>query len=158
MLSERSGESDRITALELGVDDYLVKPVSSKELVLRSKALLRRSGPLADRGSRAWSLGDRRLRLDVDRHKLFADERKVSLTAAEWRVFIYLLRKEGTVASRESIMEDCFQYSADVYDRVIDTHVKNLRRKLRCSAWIETVKGFGYRFAGDPAGVGAPAP
>jgi DNA-binding response OmpR family regulator len=151
LISERNTESDRITALELGVDDFLGKPVSPREVVLRVKRLLRRSRSRDEDGSAVWRVGERAMRLDLTTHKTYLDGGRVALTAAEWRVLTFLVREGGAVASRGRIMEQCFQYSEDVYDRIVDTHVKNLRAKLGSHDWIETVKGFGYRFAGEPA-------
>lgn len=149
LISERNTESDRITAFELGADDYLAKSVSPKEVVLRAKRLLSRlrhsvSGPRA-----IWRLGERVLTLDLASHQTAIDGKLVALTAAEWKVLTCLVAADGAVASRDRVMEQCFQYSADVYDRIVDTHVKNIRSKLRSPGWIETVKGFGYRFAGE---------
>ena len=149
MISDRNSESDRITALEFGADEYLAKPVSAKEVVLHAMALLRLSHAQEEKRVEEWVLGDRRLRLEPASHRTFVDAERVMLTAAEWKILGCLVGEEGAVVSRDRVMERCFASSAEVYNRVVDTHVKNLRAKLRSPKWIETVKGFGYRFAGE---------
>jgi DNA-binding response OmpR family regulator len=153
LVSERNAESDRITALELGADDCLTKSVSPKEVAARARAILRRLQPSEAGAGASWRLGDGTLSLDLAAHQTSVDRRHVTLTASEWKVLTCLVAAEGAVLSRDRIMEKCFQYSADVYDRIVDTHVKNIRTKLRNPGWIETVKGFGYRFAGEPDGA-----
>jgi len=162
-LTARISESDRITGLELGADDYVVKPFSVKELVLRIKAVLRRGNaavavPKAcERG--AWRLDPpdsgpgsdappRRLDVDGVAHRLLHDGVQVELTAAEWKILSQLLASPGMVHSRERLLAVALDYIADGSERTIDTHVKNIRAKLGEPRWIETVRGFGYRFEG----------
>jgi DNA-binding response OmpR family regulator len=150
-LTAKASESDRITGFELGADDYVVKPFSPKELSLRVEAVLRRSGGGADRvaGSRRWSLGERILELDEAAHRATVDEAGINLTVAEWKILSYLAARSGTVVGRERLLGESLDYLvAEGSERTVDTHIKNLRSKLGNPAWIETVRGFGYRFAG----------
>ncbi|MDA3852388.1 MAG: response regulator transcription factor [Spirochaetaceae bacterium] len=149
-LSARESESDRITGFEVGGDDYMVKPFSARELVLRVSALLKR---IKNKGSRmeasGWSLGKEELILDRDSHKALLNDVDLKLTVAEWKILEYLSSENGSVIAREQILERCLEYNFEGYDRTVDTHVKNLRAKMG-SQWIETVRGYGYRFAGEP--------
>lgn len=148
-LTARIDESDKIMGFELGCDDYITKPFSPKELVLRVEALFRRSdvqGPQSS--SRSYSLGESVMVIDEDEHKLTIDGDEITLTAAEWRIVAYLASNSPNLISRAQILEECFDYSFESYERVVDTHIKNIRAKLKNEAWIETVRGYGYRFAG----------
>ncbi|NLA96872.1 MAG: response regulator transcription factor [Spirochaetales bacterium] len=148
----RVAESDRILGFELGSDDYVCKPFSSKELVLRVHALFRRIdvSVSAFRSGSTWTLGNSVLQLDEVSHMFSVDGRQVPLTAAEWRIMSYLVSNSGILITRSQILEHCFDYSFESNDRIVDTHVKNMRAKMGPlgSQWIETVRGYGYRFAG----------
>ena len=149
-MTARSEESDRILGFELGADDYISKPFSPKELVLRVAALFRRldkSGVQSD-DLMSFSEGDNSLEIDNSQHRLTINGQEVTLTAAEWRIVTYLAQNEGKLISRAQILEKCFDYSFESYERVVDTHIKNIRAKLRPGSWIDTVRGYGYRFAG----------
>ncbi len=148
-VTDRGSESDRITGFEVGGDDYIVKPFSSKELVLRVAALLKRTGtPSSRRKVQDWRLDGRVLSTDEASHKAMLDQEFLKLTAAEWKILLYLSSNRGAVVSREQILDRCLAYSFEGYDRTVDTHIKNLRAKLQNPGWIETVRGYGYRFAG----------
>ena len=152
-LTAREAESDRITGFELGADDYVVKPFSPKELVLRVQALLRRSGAAAapQGAGGCWAHGASRLCLDAAGHRAVLDETDLDLTAAEWKILEHLALNAGIVVSRERLLGESLGYAYEGSERTIDTHMKNLRAKLGDPGWIETVRGFGYRFR-DPAG------
>lgn len=149
-MTARSEESDRILGFELGADDYISKPFSPKELVLRVGALFRRMehGSVEARPEQrmSFSSGPDRLVIDIGAHRVTIDDEERPLTAAEWRILTYLAGNEGRLVSRSEILEKCFDYALDSYERVVDTHIKNIRAKLRPGAWIETVRGYGYRF------------
>ena len=148
-MTARSEESDRILGFELGADDYISKPFSPKELVLRVAALFRRldkSGVQSD-DLMSFCEGDNSLEIDNSQHRLTINGQEVTLTAAEWRIVTYLAQNEGKLISRAQILEKCFDYSFESYERVVDTHIKNIRAKLRPGEWIETVRGYGYRFS-----------
>jgi len=153
-MTARGTESDRIMGFELGGDDYIVKPFSPKELVLRVEAIFRRldhtdSG--RKQGSR-WILQNSELLFDEVSHLFSLDAQDVVLTAAEWRIISYLIANAGNLVARSQILESCFDYSFESYDRIVDTHIKNIRAKLGVlgASWVETVRGYGYRFAGQP--------
>jgi DNA-binding response OmpR family regulator len=154
-LTARTSESDRITGFELGADDYVVKPFSPKELALRVEAILRRTAAGAGAGAERLplrrNLGERVLELDEASHRALLDGRDLKLTPAEWKILKVLAVRTGTVISRERLLGESLEYlSAEGSERTVDTHVKNLRAKLGDPGWIETVRGFGYRFAGQP--------
>lgn len=131
-MTARSEESDRILGFELGADDYISKPFSPKELVLRVAALFRRldkSGVQSD-DLMSFSEGDNSLEIDNSQHRLTINGQEVTLTAAEWRIVTYLAQNEGKLISRAQILEKCFDYSFESYERVVDTHIKNIRAKL----------------------------
>jgi len=146
MLTAKSSETDRVVGFELGADDYVVKPFSVRELVLRLQALLRRKAAEPARDDEPAGFG--RLRYDPAAHRAFVDEKEVPLTALEFKLLIALHRSKGRVLSREALLSRVWEIEADVTTRTVDTHVKRLREKLgAASVYIETVRGTGYRFA-----------
>lgn len=150
MLTARGEEIDRITGLEAGADDYVVKPFSVRELKLRISAILRRSEDDVDR-KRKEPINFGPLTVDIPGHHLFADQKPIRLTALEFRLFKTLFLRRGTVQTRKDLLRDVWQIEADVVTRTVDTHVKRLRKKLgSCDHYIETVRGVGYRFATEP--------
>jgi DNA-binding response OmpR family regulator len=149
-LSARESESDRITGFEIGADDYIVKPFSSKELVLRVGAVLRRASKATQTTEGTiWKLGKDELDFDEGSHRAILNGEELKLTAAEWKILVFLSSSGNAVVSREQILDQCLEYSFDGYDRTVDTHIKNLRAKLGRPDWVETVRGYGYRFAGE---------
>lgn len=152
-LTARVDESDRILGFELGADDYITKPFSPKELVLRIQALFRRiDDSVSHSGSvMAYSEGDNQMMIDDNEHVLTINGNPISLTAAEWRIVFYLASNAPNLITRAQILEECFDYSFESYERVVDTHIKNIRAKLRPGSWIDTVRGYGYRFSGKKA-------
>ena len=149
----RSAESDRIFGFELGADDYVCKPFSAKELTLRVKALFTRIELSSSKKDSAtnWTLGSSSLRLDEESHIFSLDGEAISLTTMEWRIMSYLVANAGILITRSQILEHCFDYSFESYDRSVDTHIKNIRKKIgpMGTEWIETVRGYGYRFGGQ---------
>lgn len=153
-MTARSSESDRITGLELGADDYVVKPFSPRELVLRVNAVLRRTGAAQQPGAvperESWDLNGTELAIDRASHRTAVENREVSLTAAEWKILEYLAARPGLVVARDRLLGESLDYLiAEGSERTVDTHIKNIRAKLGDPAWIETVRGFGYRFSGS---------
>ena len=143
VLTAKGDEIDRIVGLELGADDYIPKPFSSREVVLRLKALLRRSEGHAD----PERLFAGSMTLDVEGHRLLLGAAEISITATEFRLLHLLMKRAGRVQSRDTLLSDVWGYSEDVDSRTVDTHVRRLRRKLGVeSSRIETVIGVGYRF------------
>lgn len=144
-------ESERILSFELGCDDYVEKPLSFKELSLRINAHLRRMiNTTVRNGLSSWILGKETLSLDLSSHEVFLDSKTIKVTGAEWRILKVLSMNYGNVISRTQLIDECFEYTRESYDRIIDTHIKNIRAKIGTSGqnWIETVRGYGYRFKG----------
>jgi DNA-binding response OmpR family regulator len=156
MLTAMSSDDDRIRGLESGADDYLTKPFSPRELVLRVQALLRR-GRMPSEPITHLSFGQGQLVVDEDRHELRVGGELVALSPTEWGILLELSRVPGRVYSRYELVNAVRGYEWEGYERVIDSHVKNLRRKLKDSSAhphvIETVLGVGYRLClkRDPA-------
>lgn len=146
MLTARGEEADRIVGFELGADDYVTKPFSVRELVLRVGAVLRRGEPApANDALRAGPIV-----LDPERHRVTVNDEEVSLTALEFRLLQTLLERRGRVQTRERLLEDVWGMHGDITTRTVDTHVKRLREKLGpASHLVETVRGVGYRIAED---------
>jgi two-component system phosphate regulon response regulator PhoB len=147
MLTARSEEVDRIVGLELGADDYIGKPFSPREVVLRVKAVLRRAaGGDGEAGEAGESLAVGKVRLDVPGHRLWVDGEEVPLTATEFRLLKLLMERRGRVQTRSRLLSDVWGYAEDVDSRTVDTHIRRLRRKLGGEAErVETVIGVGYR-------------
>ena len=149
MLTAKSAEEDRIRGLELGADDYVTKPFSPRELVLRVQAILRRGGPAAGPG--AVSYGGGALVIDEPRREVAVRGAAVGLTPTEWGVLVALATVPGRVYSRYELINRVRGYEFDGYERTVDSHVKNLRRKIEedpASPWIiQTVLGGGYRLS-----------
>jgi two-component system phosphate regulon response regulator PhoB len=143
LLTARGEEVDRVVGFELGADDYVVKPFSPRELVLRVNALLRRSGDPAETPAAAV-LEHSGIRLDADRHEISVDGRRIELTPLEFKLLTYFMERPGRVLSRNDILEGIWGDSVFVTDRTVDTHIKRLRSKLDAGL-IETVRGVGYR-------------
>ena len=152
-LTARVEESDRILGFELGADDYITKPFSPKELVLRIQALFRRLDESSSDNSNVYTYKDdeNTMIIDDNEHVLSINGAPIALTAAEWRIVFYLASNAPNLITRSQILEECFDYSFESYERVVDTHIKNIRAKLRPGTWIDTVRGYGYRFSGKKA-------
>ena len=156
---ERGGEEDRVNGFEAGADDYVAKPFSVRELVLRVRALLRRSdGPPSESGEAKGSAMTRGpIEIDVASHRVLVDGADLSLTALEFRLLHTLMDRAGKVQSREVLLKDVWGMNPELTTRTVDTHVTRLRRKLGAQPgqWIETLRGVGYRFrTEDPSGRG----
>jgi len=156
MLTAKGETEDRIAGLELGADDYLVKPFSPRELVARVRALLRRARADEEPQRDRLVFGD--LVIDVTGHKAFLGGEEIDLTASEFKLLVTLARYPGRVYTRMELVEKVLGYDFEGYERTIDSHVKNLRAKLhddpRDPTYIWTVHGVGYRFEAPPAEEG----
>jgi DNA-binding response OmpR family regulator len=150
MLTAKSTEDDRIRGLDLGADDYLVKPFSPRELVARVRALLRRTGERRP-ADPALRFDGGRLCLDPERHQAVVDGQSVELTPSEFKLLLALARSPGRVFSRFELINRVQGHDYDGYERTIDAHVKNLRRKIEPDAarprYVQTVHGVGYRLS-----------
>jgi two-component system phosphate regulon response regulator PhoB len=146
MLTAKGEEVDRIVGLELGADDYIAKPFSPREVVLRIKAVLRRRGGGESGGTGSTQLAAGAIRLDAEAHRAEVRGKEIPLTATEFRLLKILLERQGRVQTRSRLLADVWGYAEDVDSRTVDTHVRRLRRKLGSEAdRIETVIGVGYR-------------
>ena len=144
MITAKGEEVDRIVGLELGADDYITKPFSPREVVLRVKGILRRMEPR----SSAEQLEAGSICLDLGGHSLTVDSRDVPITAPEFRLLRELMTNAGRVQTRDRLLTEVWGYSEDVDSRTVDTHIRRLRRKLGSEAErIETVIGVGYKFS-----------
>jgi two-component system phosphate regulon response regulator PhoB len=147
MLSARIEEIDRVLGFELGADDYVVKPFSPRELVLRIRAILRRlSQDKQDKEQVLLRVGD--LVLDRSRHEVRAAERVIDCTATEFKLLAILMERQGRVQERDRLLTDVWGYDSVIDTRTVDTHMRRLRDKLGPhGSYIETIRGFGYRLA-----------
>lgn len=148
ILTAKTEEVDRIVGFELGADDYVTKPFSVRELILRVKAILKRSvdSPQQENDISDMEVGD--LRLNLDAHQAFVRDEEIALTALEFRLLKHLLDRRGRVQTRDQLLEEVWGYSSDVTTRTVDTHIKRLREKLLGAGdCIQTIRGVGYRFA-----------
>jgi len=150
MLTAKGEEIDRVVGFEVGADDYVVKPFSVRELLLRIKAILRR---VHAEGEEKEPTVFGPIRLDPAAHQVWVDKEEIHLTALEFRLLKTLMDRKGRVQSRDTLLSDVWGIEADVTTRTVDTHVKRLREKLGpAGKYIETLRGVGYRFAASPDG------
>ena len=151
-LTARTSESDRITGFEVGGDDYMTKPFSPKELNLRIKAILKRTSGNHSKNEKVlinkYIYKSHVLKLNNSLHKAILDNENIFFTASEWRILSYLSQHNDTIIKRNQILSNCLEYITDSSERTIDTHIKNIRNKLKEHSWIETIRSFGYRFSG----------
>jgi DNA-binding response OmpR family regulator len=147
MLTARAAEMDRVIGLELGADDYVTKPFSPRELVLRIKKLLARVKN-ADEPVAQLRFGE--LEVDVPRHTVTVAGAPVALTATEFKLLEILARRRGRVQSRERLLQDVWGYENPIDSRTVDTHMRRLREKIGGAArFLETIRGVGYRFIAE---------
>jgi two-component system phosphate regulon response regulator PhoB len=149
MLTAKGEEIDRVLGFELGADDYIVKPFSVRELLLRVQSVLRRGGAEDSGGGEMLQFG--MLRVDRAAHRVWVDGHEVELTALEFKLLLTLHDRRNRVQTRDALLSDVWKIDADVTTRTVDTHVKRLREKLgNAGIYIQTVRGVGYRFAERP--------
>jgi two-component system phosphate regulon response regulator PhoB len=145
MVTAKGEEIDRIVGFELGADDYIVKPFSIREFMLRVAAMLKRSGDKINNDEEKIIFGS--LEIDIAAHRVKLKDKEVSLTAKEFSLLHYLVERIGRVSTRDALLDDVWGYNCEVTTRTVDTHVKRLRAKLSdVGNNIETVRGVGYRF------------
>ena len=144
MLTAKSEEIDRIVGFELGADDYVTKPFSVRELILRVKVLLKKR---TDDGANEQILEFGPILMNLDAHDVSIDGKTVNLTALEFKLLKHLLKRKGRVQTRDQLLGDVWGYSSEVTTRTVDTHIKRLREKLgEPGDLIQTIRGVGYRF------------
>tara|TARA_B100000989_G_scaffold174325_1_gene130702 strand:- start:308 stop:838 length:531 start_codon:yes stop_codon:yes gene_type:complete len=149
ILTAKDDEVDRVVGFELGADDYVTKPFSVRELILRVKAILKRGVKKSDVVEVERQFGD--LKIDVDSHEVHVDSSLIELTALEFRLLRELVDKRGRVQSRDSLLSEVWGYSSDVTTRTVDTHIKRLREKLgSMGKYVQTIRGVGYKFSRTP--------
>ena len=145
MLTAKGEEIDRVIGFELGADDYVTKPYSVIELILRVKVLLKKQRESLVE-NKLVTFGP--IRIDLDAHELKINDKEIVLTALEFKLLQHLVKRKGRVQTREQLLGDVCGYSAEVTTRTVDTHIKRLREKLgNTSDYIQTIRGVGYRFS-----------
>jgi two-component system phosphate regulon response regulator PhoB len=151
MCTAKGEEIDRVVGFEVGADDYIVKPFSVREMILRIRALLRRVDSSRRTDGEPSMIRFGRLKIDRDAHRAWVDELEIALTALEFRLLHAFMSRRGRVQTREALLSDVWGIEADVTTRTVDTHVKRLREKLgEAGMYIETLRGVGYRFKDAP--------
>ena len=149
ILTAKDDEVDKVVGFELGADDYVTKPFSVRELILRVKAVLKRGERKSDNMEVQRQFGE--LKIDVDSHEVFVNDDQVSLTALEFKLLRQLVDRRGRVQSRDQLLSDVWGYSSDVTTRTVDTHIKRLREKLGdMGKYVQTIRGVGYKFTRTP--------
>ena len=149
ILTAKDDEVDKVVGFELGADDYVTKPFSVRELILRIKAVLKRGERKQENLEVQRQFGD--LLIDVDSHEVFVNDQSIILTALEFKLLRQLVDRRGRVQSRDQLLSDVWGYSADVTTRTVDTHIKRLREKLgSMGKYVQTIRGVGYKFTRTP--------
>ena len=149
ILTAKDDEVDKVVGFELGADDYVTKPFSVRELILRIKAVLKRGDNKKDIVEIDRQFGD--LKIDIDSHEVYVDGELVNLTALEFKLLIQLVDRRGRVQSREQLLADVWGYSTEFTTRTVDTHIKRLREKLgTMGKYVQTIRGVGYKFSRSP--------
>ena len=149
ILTAKDDEVDKVVGFELGADDYVTKPFSVRELILRIKAVLKRGNAKSENLEVQRQFGD--LVIDVESHEVFVNKEHVVLTALEFKLLRQLVDRRGRVQSRDQLLSDVWGYSADVTTRTVDTHIKRLREKLgSMGKYVQTIRGVGYKFSRTP--------
>ena len=149
ILTAKDDEVDKVVGFELGADDYVTKPFSVRELILRIKAVLKRGERKQETLEVQRQFGE--LLIDVDSHEVFVNDQAITLTALEFKLLRQLVDRRGRVQSRDQLLSDVWGYSADVTTRTVDTHIKRLREKLgSMGKYVQTIRGVGYKFTRTP--------
>jgi len=149
ILTAKDDEVDKVVGFELGADDYVTKPFSVRELILRVKAVLKRGSKKKDVVEVERQFGD--LKIDVDSHEVHVDSMPITLTALEFRLLRELVDKRGRVQSRDQLLSEVWGYNSEVTTRTVDTHIKRLREKLgSMGKYVQTIRGVGYKFSRTP--------
>ena len=149
ILTAKDDEVDKVVGFELGADDYVTKPFSVRELILRIKAVLKRGQKKEDLVEVERKFGD--LIIDVESHEVYVNNNQIDLTALEFRLLRQLVDRRGRVQSRDQLLEDVWGYSVEVTTRTVDTHIKRLREKLGpMGKYVQTIRGVGYKFSRSP--------
>ena len=146
MVTAKDEEADRILGFELGIDDYIIKPFSPRELALRIKAILKRKRP---REKQKDILIDGKIKIDITHRQVTIQDKMIPLTSMEFKLLATLMQHKGKLQKREKLLSDVWNISTEIRTRTVDTHIKKVRQKLgQMGRQIETVRGYGYRFEG----------
>ena len=149
ILTAKDDEVDKVVGFELGADDYVTKPFSVRELILRIKAVLKRGKDQPKNLEIKREFGE--LVIDIESHEAFVNNKSIVLTALEFKLLLQLLDRRGRVQSRDQLLSDVWGYSAEVTTRTVDTHIKRLREKLGpMGKYVQTIRGVGYKFSRMP--------
>jgi two-component system phosphate regulon response regulator PhoB len=151
IVTAKDDEVDKVVGFELGADDYVTKPFSVRELMLRIKAILKRNSKnmTQNTSSKIETFGI--LSINEDSHEVFINDDEIILTALEFKLLKHLLDRRGRVQTRDQLLSDVWGYSAHITTRTVDTHVKRLREKMGVmSKYVQTIRGVGYRFSRNP--------
>tara|TARA_B110000008_G_C16943400_1_gene553422 strand:+ start:273 stop:968 length:696 start_codon:yes stop_codon:yes gene_type:complete len=150
ILTAKDDEVDKVVGFELGADDYVTKPFSVRELILRVKAILKRNNKTVSTPLEInRNFGS--LKMDIESHEVFIDDKEVVLTALEFKLLNQLVERRGRVQTRDQLLSDVWGYSADITTRTVDTHIKRLREKLgTMGKYVQTIRGVGYKFSRTP--------
>ena len=149
ILTAKDDEVDKVVGFELGADDYVTKPFSVRELILRIKAVLKRGAEKKETLEVQRQFGE--LTMDIDSHEVFVNNEQIILTALEFRLLRQLVDRRGRVQSRDQLLSDVWGYSSEVTTRTVDTHIKRLREKLgTMGKYVQTIRGVGYKFSRTP--------
>ena len=149
ILTAKDDEVDKVVGFELGADDYVTKPFSVRELILRAKAVLKRGEKESDNVEIKRQFGQ--LSIDIESHEVFVDNVEIILTAIEFKLLCQLIDRRGRVQSRDQLLSDVWGYTAEVTTRTVDTHIKRLRVKLgSMGKYVQTIRGIGYKFTRTP--------
>ncbi len=149
ILTAKDDEVDKVVGFELGADDYVTKPFSVRELILRTKAILKRSTNKENIKDTKIEFGE--LFINTESHEVYINQKEIILTALEFRLLVQLFNRRGRVQSRDQLLSEVWGYSSDITTRTVDTHIKRLREKLgKVGKYVSTVRGVGYRFSRTP--------
>lgn len=149
ILTAKDDEVDRVVGFELGADDYVTKPFSVRELILRIKAILKRGQTKKEVVEVERQFGD--LKIDIESHEVYVNDIQIDLTALEFKLLNQLVDTRGRVQSRDHLLEEVWGYSSEVTTRTVDTHIKRLRHKLgSMGKYVQTIRGVGYKFSRIP--------
>jgi two-component system phosphate regulon response regulator PhoB len=151
IVTAKDDEVDKVVGFELGADDYVTKPFSVRELILRIKAILKRNSKdiTQNTSSKIQTFGI--LSINEDSHEVFINDDEITLTALEFKLLKHLLDRRGRVQTRDQLLSDVWGYSAHITTRTVDTHVKRLREKMGVMGkHVQTIRGVGYRFSRNP--------
>ena len=153
ILTAKDDEVDKVVGFELGADDYVTKPFSVRELILRVKAILKRNTKTSNPSNQTHEINRNfgSLKMNVESHEVSINDEEIILTALEFKLLRQLVERRGRVQTRDQLLTDVWGYSSDITTRTVDTHIKRLREKLgSMGKYVQTIRGVGYKFSRNP--------